>query len=226
MKLRNPMQKLFGERKIIDDERVRSLVEKQKIGQGLLEKRLFDFAEQFRSKGMGAVVVGHTRAIPDLVLVDWEKRQIIAFEYEKMMKGVRKGKYDSYPQYDDVIWHVEQRVDDHEIYGGFACLPVKNISIVEQESSIYNLEVEEDNSFVCQNIVVHNCLHSEINALIKADSSVLDKKMYVTVSPCPYCAIAIVNANVSEVIYGELYRSPQGGLNTLDLAKIPHRLLA
>lgn len=54
-------------------------------------------------------------------------------------------------------------------------------------------------------------LHAELNALIKLDFSEQRKKvMYVTVSPCASCASAIINAGISEVIYDELYRLPDG----------------
>lgn len=52
-------------------------------------------------------------------------------------------------------------------------------------------------------------VHAEINALIKAHA-MHGAIMYVTHSPCPVCARAIVNARIGRVIYGELYREPRG----------------
>ena len=50
-------------------------------------------------------------------------------------------------------------------------------------------------------------IHAEINALLKMDYNIpKKKKMYVTLSPCPMCAKAIVNAGVDEVVYLEEYR--------------------
>ena len=55
------------------------------------------------------------------------------------------------------------------------------------------------------------CIHAEINALIKLDyNNPKKKKMYVTLSPCKMCAKAIINANISEVIYLEKYRDESG----------------
>ena len=54
-------------------------------------------------------------------------------------------------------------------------------------------------------------LHAEINALIKfnyRDSA--EKKVYLTLSPCYNCAVALVNAGVSEVVFKKLYRDPAG----------------
>jgi dCMP deaminase len=54
-------------------------------------------------------------------------------------------------------------------------------------------------------------LHSEINALIKCDYNTHKKKvMYLTLSPCRQCAKAIINGNISEVVYLEDYRDTTG----------------
>lgn len=64
-------------------------------------------------------------------------------------------------------------------------------------------------------------LHAEVNALVKMDyGDPRPKRMYVTVSPCLMCAIAIVNARVGEVIYGSTYRDPGPGLDVLEAAGI------
>jgi len=70
-------------------------------------------------------------------------------------------------------------------------------------------------------------IHAEINALLKLDyNNPKKKKMYVTLSPCPDCARAIVNSNIDTVIYAEQYRNVEGieilkaaGLNVLGLNK-------
>jgi dCMP deaminase len=55
-------------------------------------------------------------------------------------------------------------------------------------------------------------LHAEINALIKANyrGETAQKKVYVTVEPCYTCAVALVNADIKEVIYGREYRLHDG----------------
>lgn len=59
-------------------------------------------------------------------------------------------------------------------------------------------------------------IHAEVNALIKHDFNFHKKKhMYVTHSPCRQCAKLIINAGISRVIYGVLYRDPSG----IDLLK-------
>lgn len=66
-------------------------------------------------------------------------------------------------------------------------------------------------------------IHAEINALIKTNyHDAAQKKIYVTSSPCYNCAVAIVNANIVEVIYHTAYRDP-AGLELLTRAKIQTR---
>ena len=49
-------------------------------------------------------------------------------------------------------------------------------------------------------------IHAEVNALIKMDYNNPKRKiMYVTHSPCSVCAKCIVNANIEEVVYLNLY---------------------
>jgi len=54
-------------------------------------------------------------------------------------------------------------------------------------------------------------IHAEINALIKLDyNNPKNKKMYLTLSPCQYCAKCIINAGIKKVYYIEDYRDNSG----------------
>jgi dCMP deaminase len=54
-------------------------------------------------------------------------------------------------------------------------------------------------------------LHAEINSLIKFDyNDPARKKMYVTYNPCFACSVAIINADIDEVIYLNEYRDMSG----------------
>lgn len=54
-------------------------------------------------------------------------------------------------------------------------------------------------------------LHAEINALIKLDyNEPARKKAYVTLMPCFNCAVALINAEIKEVIYFHAYRDTSG----------------
>ncbi len=67
-------------------------------------------------------------------------------------------------------------------------------------------------------------LHAEVNALLKLDAQqgVWARLMYVTTSPCYMCAVAIVNAEVDEVVYANEYRD-RAGLDLLEQAGIRTR---
>jgi dCMP deaminase len=54
------------------------------------------------------------------------------------------------------------------------------------------------------------CIHSEMNALVKAPGSVRDKVVFVSASPCVMCAKLIINSGVSHVFYRKTYRDPSG----------------
>ena len=54
-------------------------------------------------------------------------------------------------------------------------------------------------------------LHAEINALLKLDyNNPKDKVMYLTLSPCENCSMAIINSGIKKVVYKDKYRNTQG----------------
>lgn len=59
------------------------------------------------------------------------------------------------------------------------------------------------------------CIHSEQNAVVKADGHLRDKVAFVTASPCVMCAKLLIQANVTYVFYREPYRKPDG-INVLE----------
>ena len=54
------------------------------------------------------------------------------------------------------------------------------------------------------------CIHSEQNAVVKADGHLRNKVAFVTASPCVMCAKLLIQANVTHVYYREPYRKPDG----------------
>ncbi len=63
------------------------------------------------------------------------------------------------------------------------------------------------------------CIHSEMNALVKAPGAQLDKVAFVTASPCVMCAKLMVQANVAYLFYREAYRV-RDGLDVLERAGV------
>lgn len=63
-------------------------------------------------------------------------------------------------------------------------------------------------------------LHAEINALLKLDyNNPKDKVMYLTLSPCTNCAIAVINSGIKKVVYKTKYRD-NTGIKMLETAGI------
>ncbi len=54
------------------------------------------------------------------------------------------------------------------------------------------------------------CIHSEVNALVKAPGATRDKVVFVTNSPCVMCAKLMINSGVTHVFYRRAYRDPSG----------------
>ena len=54
------------------------------------------------------------------------------------------------------------------------------------------------------------CIHSEVNALVKAPGAVKDKVVFVTNSPCVMCAKLMMNSGVTHVFFRKAYRDPSG----------------
>jgi dCMP deaminase len=63
------------------------------------------------------------------------------------------------------------------------------------------------------------CIHSEVNALVKAPGGMSDKVVFVTDSPCVACAKLMINAAASHVFYRRPYRDPSG-VETLKAAGV------
>src|SRR5207237_9549289 len=54
------------------------------------------------------------------------------------------------------------------------------------------------------------CIHSEMNALVKAPGSLRDKVVFISASPCVMCAKLMINSGVTHVFYRTAYRDPSG----------------
>jgi len=54
------------------------------------------------------------------------------------------------------------------------------------------------------------CVHAEINALLKCDNTVDDRIVYTTHSPCRGCAKAIINSGAGTVVFRRTYRTTDG----------------
>lgn len=55
----------------------------------------------------------------------------------------------------------------YEVIGDIVWLPIKNVCKLEMKSDVYNIEVEEDNSYTANNAIVHNCQDFSISGKLK-----------------------------------------------------------
>ena len=72
---------------------------------------------------------------------------------------------------------------------------------------------------MCKTDGKYGCIHAEINALVKCQVPVVDKAMFITLSPCKQCAAAIVNAGITTVYYIKAWKD-DNGINILKQANI------
>ena len=57
-----------------------------------------------------------------------------------------------------LTFHKESNLQDHAFFGnGYAWCPINDLIQEEYHGVVYNMEVEEDNSYTVNNIIVHNC---------------------------------------------------------------------
>jgi len=54
------------------------------------------------------------------------------------------------------------------------------------------------------------CIHSELNAIVKADNRIKDKVLFVTNSPCFKCSKLLINSGFSKIFYLYDYRLNDG----------------
>lgn len=173
-------------------------------------KELLGVKAEYESKGWRCIVVDHCIR-PDIVGIRDDK--VIGIEYDRKL-WPNKTKYDSHPdvraQYDNIVWHGKYDTTYERVNGAFVWSKVSIVTTKAVDQPVFNLEVAEDNSYVAQNAVVHNCVHAEVNALIKVRVNDPRKVVFVTGQPCPTCAKAIINSGASKVYYRAAYRSNDG----------------
>lgn len=146
------------------------------FGEKHLDKDILPFCKNMKNKGWDIVPVG-AGVIPDAVGLKDGKIVLFELENSQGLKLERKkSKYNKKPILDfvdEVRWInlKEKKKQKHNKYvvdkSGFIKLPVLGVKKENFKSktaaycSVYNFEVEEDNSYLASNVVVHNCLESQ-----------------------------------------------------------------
>jgi len=173
-------------------------------------EQLVEVKMEYEAKGWRCIVVDHC-VRPDIVAIRGD--QVVGIEYDRKL-WPDFGKYDGHPdvraQYDDIVWQGKYDVSYEKHNEAFVWTRVSLVTGRQVRQPVFNLEVGEDNSYVAQNAAVHNCVHAEINALIKVRVNDPRKVVFVTGQPCVTCAKAIINSGASKIYYRSAYRSDEG----------------
>lgn len=212
MRRRNPMR---GIHRYDPSRAAISQAQAQKDTTRKVFLELLELKKEYEAKGWRCVVVDHC-VRPDIIAI--KDSSVIGIEYDRRL-WPHKEKYDNRPevrrQYDDIVWRGKHDLTYEKFNDAFVWSKVTMVRAKDIAQPVYNLEVAQDNSFVAQNAVVHNCVHAEINALIKVRVNDPRKVVFVTGQPCVTCAKAIINSGASKVYYRSAYRSNEG----LDVVK-------
>jgi len=173
-------------------------------------RELVRLKQEYEAQGWRCVIVDHTLR-PDIVAINGNR--VVGIEYDRRL-WPNHAKYDLRPdvraQYDEIIWKGKWDLSYDEYNAGFVWAKVSIAARKRIRQPVYNIEVAEDNSYVAQNSAVHNCVHAEINALIKVRVNDPGKVVFVTGQPCVTCAKAIINSGASKIYYRSAYRSDDG----------------
>lgn len=79
----------------------------------------------------------------------WTKRKPTTVLEERMVN-----QRDSY----SIVWHTERRKQDKAFFDdGIVWFPVKEVAELDETATVYNMEVENDNSYTANGAIVHNC---------------------------------------------------------------------
>jgi dTDP-4-amino-4,6-dideoxygalactose transaminase len=123
------------------------------------------FANKLTNDGYRVIPIGV--AVPDIIAI--KDNKVVAYEIERTRIYVKrkKNKYGELSKYyDDIIWVVPKPKHEfcktrHKYFvedDGFISMNITKIDKSEEIGRwVYNLEVDEDNSYYASGVVVHNC---------------------------------------------------------------------
>jgi hypothetical protein len=129
---------------------------------------ILPYAEKLKEEGYRVIPIGV--AVPDIIAIKGD--QVVAVELENRLP--RKRKLEKYTNgfrdlYDDVLWVGPERVmtNPHKTKHFYVADEQLELVAVPVESNVreryksrvkvYNLEVEEDHTYIVSGVIVHNC---------------------------------------------------------------------
>ncbi len=86
------------------------------------------------------------------------KRPARAYKCERPSKCVIEGRECNQRATYQVAWHTDTRKQDKAFYeGGYVWFPCKGVETTDRKEDVYNMEVDADNSYTANGVIVHNC---------------------------------------------------------------------
>ena len=80
------------------------------------------------------------------------------YKTKKARKYVIEGRLVNQNDIYEITWKNEKRKQDKAFYeDGYIWCPIRGVEKIDYEGLVYNMEVENDNSYTVNNIIVHNC---------------------------------------------------------------------
>ncbi len=147
---------------------------------------IIPYAEKLIKEGYRVIPIGE--AMPDIIAI--KNGRVVAYEIENQL--VRKRKREKYNEsekalYDDIIWiepekkkNKSKRRCPYVIEGKLARVPITAITKSTRTPRwVYNLTVEEDESYFAANIAVHNCYSFYANKILTC----FPAKTHISIKP-------------------------------------------
>jgi site-specific DNA-cytosine methylase/intein/homing endonuclease len=96
-------------------------------------------------------------ALPQIV-AKVHHRPARLYKVERPGKYVIEGREVNQHDFYQVSWHTDDRKQDKAFYeNGYIWFPCNGIETVEDRETVYNMEIENDNSYTANGVIVHNC---------------------------------------------------------------------
>ncbi len=80
------------------------------------------------------------------------------YKYERSGKRMIEGRECSQRDTFQIVWHTDARKQDKAFYeDGYVWFPCNGVEATGRKADVYNMEVETDNSYTANGVIVHNC---------------------------------------------------------------------
>jgi hypothetical protein len=136
---------------------------KSKNGNKHFKEDIIPFSKKLEKMGFKVFPIGNI--LPDIIA--FKDGKLFAYEIENQwISNGKEAKYDNNTFFDEIKWEIINRGDkdfyfrNYEVdeETGFVIIDVLRIKHFKKRSTkVYNISVEEDESYIASGVVVHNC---------------------------------------------------------------------